>query len=426
MALYGRRATRRLLIVPLVLIGLVGAGCATGQTGGPGQIEAHRAVAGGSVLTNAGGSVEYWVEYGPTRAYGSETDHATVTVQKNGAQAVQVPLSGLTRSTRYHFRLCASDDQQQGGPGCGDDATLTTLDIDCGETITESVRFHSDVICPAESTAGLVVGADGVDINLAGRSLGMSIGSGVGAPAIVNDGHADVTIRNGSLLGGNTIDLTDATRNAMRNLTVDGIGNAIQIVGGSDNVVSASRADGRASGVAATNSDGLAVTNSDVVAELAPGMSVSGTGARISYNRLHLDTFHGPLTALTLTGNGNRVAHNLIDGQWGGGIVLSSGANNSLVDNEVDDTQLLTAQAQSGDGIFVGPFTAGTVLRDNLTRGNDGDGIEAQGSDARVGGNQAFSNGDFGIDAAAGVTDLGGNQASGNGNPLQCRNVFCS
>ena len=88
--------------------------------------------------------------------------------------------------------------------------------------------------------------------------------------------------------------------------------------------------------------------------------------------------------------------------------------------------QLLTAQAQSGDGIFVGPFTAGTVLRDNLTRGNGGDGIEAQGSDARVGGNQAFSNGDFGIDAAAGVTDLGGNQASGNGNPLQCRNVFCS
>jgi parallel beta-helix repeat protein len=78
-----------------------------------------------------------------------------------------------------------------------------------------------------------------------------------------------------------------------------------------------------------------------------------------------------------------------------------------------------------GDGIFVGGFTAGTLLRNNLARDNADDGIQVLSPAARLRDNLATDNGDFGIDAAAGVTDLGGNGASGNGNPLQCRNVFC-
>ena len=79
----------------------------------------------------------------------------------------------------------------------------------------------------------------------------------------------------------------------------------------------------------------------------------------------------------------------------------------------------------SGDGIFVSPFSAGTLLRDNLVDGMSDDGIDVQAAGTRLEGNSATNNGDWGIDAVPGVTDLGGNTASGNGQAAQCRNVFC-
>jgi parallel beta-helix repeat protein len=381
----------------------------------------------GRVLTSVGGPVEYWARYGPTTAYGSETAHATVAVPKNGAQPVDVPLAGLARSTKYHFRICARDGQQVGDPSCGADGTFTTLDADCGETITTSIRFIAGMSCPPESEAGLVVGAPGIDINLGGHSLSMSIGSGVGASAIVNRGHANVTIRNGDLLGGDTIYLDGASGNSIRNVDVAGTGDAIHIVGGSANEVRGSTADGRGSGIRGVNSDGLVIARSRVLGTVSPGISVQGTGMRIAYNALERETIGSTPTAIEFAGMDNRATYNRITGQWArGGIVLLSGSGNVIADNEVDDLPAATAEARSGDGIFVGAFTAGTLLRDNIVQRNAGDGIEAQGTDARIGGNRAFDNGDFGIDAAAGVTDLGGNVATGNGNPLQCRNVFCS
>ena len=136
----------------------------------------------------------------------------------------------------------------------------------------------------------------------------------------------------------------------------------------------------------------------------------------------------GLFSGIELTGSDGRIVDNHVTGPtWTGGIVVVAGANNVVGENEVSDVTLPPGPfgASDGDGIFVGPFTAGTLLRDNLVERNMGDGIEIQASNARLRGNRAFDNGDFGIDAAAGVTDLGGNLASGNGNPLQCRNVFC-
>jgi parallel beta-helix repeat protein len=131
---------------------------------------------------------------------------------------------------------------------------------------------------------------------------------------------------------------------------------------------------------------------------------------------------------IQLIGSEARIVGNRVSGPWlGGGIWLQGGANNVIADNEVSDTgdDQPPFDDNFNDGIFVGAFTSGTLLRDNLVQRNTGDGIEVQASSARLGGNRAFDNGDFGIDAAAGVTDLGGNIAAGNGNPLQCRNVFC-
>jgi parallel beta-helix repeat protein len=105
-----------------------------------------------------------------------------------------------------------------------------------------------------------------------------------------------------------------------------------------------------------------------------------------------------------------------------------SGASNALVDNTVSAAavpDVPDSSAVFGDGIFIGAFSSGTVLRRNIANGNEGDGIEVSASGTRLGDNSADDNGDFGIDAVPGVIDLGSNSASGNGNPLQCRNVFC-
>ena len=107
---------------------------------------------------------------------------------------------------------------------------------------------------------------------------------------------------------------------------------------------------------------------------------------------------------------------------------MLSGSGNVVIDNEVSEAILIDPTSpggSGGDGIFIGPLAAGTLLRDNYVHDNEGDGIEVQSADTRLRGNRADANDDLGIQAVTGVTDLGGNSASGNGNPLQCTNVFC-
>ena len=375
------------------------------------------------MISNAGGQVQYWAQYGLTAAYGAETAHATLSVAQNAPTPVTVEITGLNRATKYHYRLCASDSQQNGGPGCGADRTFTTQSFACGETVTKSVRLTADVFCT--DTAGLVLGADGIDINLAGFDLSTLIGSGGGVAAISNDGFDGVTIRNGSLIG--AMQLTGASGNVIRDVDAQGAGDVVHIEGGSGNEIRSSRLFARGSGVAANGSDDLVVANTHITSLIGAGISAHGDGARILRNELEA-TNSVVSSGISLTGSNDRVVDNRITGPWlAGGLVLLGGADNVIAENHVSDTgdPAFNMDARFGDGIFVGAFTAGTLLRNNLAENNTDDGIQVQASDARLRDNTAFNNGDFGIDAAAGVTDLGGNSASGNGNPVQCRNVFC-
>jgi parallel beta-helix repeat protein len=375
------------------------------------------------VISDTGGQVQYWAQYGLTTAYGAETARATVNVLQNTPTPVTVEIAALTRSTKYHYRLCASDSPPKGEPGCGADRTFTTQSFACGETVTRSVRLTSDVFC--SDTKGLAVGADGIDINLAGFELSTPFGSGGGSDAITNDGFDDVTIRNGSLTGATR--LTGASGNLIRDVDAEGGGDVIHIEGGTGNEVRSSRIFARGSGVAANDSDDLVVADTDVTVALGAGISVQGNGTRILNNELAV-TNRVFTSAVSLTGSNGRIVDNRITGPWlTGGLVLLGGADNVIAENEVSDTgdPTFDDDARFGDGIFVGAFTAGTLLRNNLLEKNADDGIQVQASDARLRDNTARTNGDFGIDAAAGVTDRGGNSATGNGNPLQCLNVFC-
>jgi parallel beta-helix repeat protein len=412
-------------------------GCATAQTGSPTAADDDAIFFSGTVISDAGGQVEFWVQFGPTKAYGSESDHQTITVAQNKPTGVNAGFEGLARATLYHYRLCAQDGSQQGGPGCGEDRTARTQSFACGDTVTTDVRLTGNAFCTTApvGSPGLVIGAPGIEIDMHGFQLIGPIFVGGGGEAAIDNsgGFDDVTIRDGQLGNfGDGIHLEDASRNRILHMQSFGPSNGIEIHGGSDNELRHSDAFGRNNGIFAVGTTGLIVADSYASGAFGGGMVFSGlVGSRLVRNQV----VNGGNACCTTAGialggsSGNVIQDNRVGGWNGGNINLASGANNKLLGNEVFDG--FTPLAGPGtfdseaDGIFVGPFTANTIVRGNHAHDNDGDGIEVQGVGTRITDNTTDGNGDFGIDAVAGVTDGGGNTASGNGNPLQCRNVFC-
>jgi hypothetical protein len=403
-------------------------GCATGITDSPYGVTGTSASVFGSVVTDAGGEVEYWVEYGTTAAYGSESEHRTATLEQNTSRVVLVFIDGLQRSTTYHYRLCARDSQQTGGPGCGEDRQLTTINVDCGDTITADFQLSGDLNCIATrgSGEGLIVGADGIDIDLGGhqiRAAGLALDN--------RGGFDDVTIHGGSLYAHDTgLALEGASRNRINGVAAGLLQNeftgpststGIEIVGGDANVVRNSRLQGEAAGLRAVDSPGLLVADSTGVAGAgsrngAPAVRVSGNLARVLRNDFD--------AGISVDGSSNRIVGNSVTRGVYYGISLAGHAN-LVAENEVLDTTTLSHAPDAGDGIFVSATAFDSRLRANVVTSSYDDGIDVRSPTTRLRDNRADDNTDFGIDAVEGVIDQGGNTASGNGNPLQCRNVFC-
>jgi parallel beta-helix repeat protein len=382
----------------------------------------------GQVISDAGGDVEYWVEYGPTTAYGSETAHATVSVEPNQLRSVAGRIDGLQRSTTYHYRFCARDSQQQGGPGCGEDRQFTTVNIDCGDEITADLTLSADLNCqPAADPSALVVAAHGIEIDLGGHAV-------LGGTGLDNSGgYDDVTVRDGSLEGFTQAVLLDgASRNRLLRLRTGGsypglpgpqTGVGMNIVGGEDNELRDSRIHGLDEGLSVSGSDRLLVEGSYLSTRFGNAVSLGADFARIRNNELAGDFG----AAIDVRGSGNRIRGNVI----GGGTVaalVSSGESNVVAENQAQSAPRFpvgdTDDTALGDGIFVAAAASGTRLRANTANGNDGDGIEVLSPTTRLRDNTANNNVLWGIDGVLGVIDLGGNNATGNG-AGQCRNVAC-
>jgi parallel beta-helix repeat protein len=402
------------------------AGCATGQTGSTYGVAGTAAAVFGSVVSDTGGEVEYWVEYGTTTGYGSQTEHRTATVQQNAPRAVLVTIDGLQRSTTYHYRVCAQDSQQTGGPGCGEDQQFTTVNVDCEDTVTADLRLSGDLDCLATGGRdGPVVGADGIDIDLAGHNVRAA------SVALENSGFDDVAIHGGSLYAiGTALALDGASRNRIESVGAGLIENpfsgpstnvGVRIEGGEANVVRHSGLAGSSVGLWATNSPGLLVADSTG----ASGSGSRGAGTAVFVDGNLARVLRNDLSAsIYVDGSSNRIVGNRVEAV-GFGIHLFAGHDNLVAENEVHDTTVLPFMTDAGDGIIVRAEAVGTRLRGNATTSNVDDGIDVRSATTRLRDNRADDNEDFGIDAVSGVIDLGGNTASGNGNPLQCRNVFC-
>jgi glucose/arabinose dehydrogenase len=100
---------------------LVATGCASGATDPPSDVTDKAATlrAHGS----AGGKpTQYWFQYGPTTSYGSTTPHRDGG-SGSDQRSVSERITGLTPTTLYHYRACASNAD---GSGCGGDVTFRT------------------------------------------------------------------------------------------------------------------------------------------------------------------------------------------------------------------------------------------------------------------------------------------------------------
>jgi parallel beta-helix repeat protein len=291
--------------------------------------------------------------------------------------------------------------------------------LTCGQVVTQDVVLAADVSCGPDQIdiPGLIVGADGITIDLNGHTVSAFFGvERRGGPAVLNEGHGGVTIRNGVAQGITGISLQGASGNRLVALDAGNApGLGIEISGGSDNTVR----DGRAGGIVGILVNGsprtrvIGNTQSSLGGQpalvLGTGSDNSVVKANVALRSIlgggHIDVgasssriVANATSSITIAGSGNVVARN-----W-------------ALDADDFPPDL--------DGIWVLEGATNTVVRRNLAASNTGDGIRVDAASTRIVRNTAVNNGDYGIQTVPGVFSFG-NVASGNGNPAQCLNVVC-
>ena len=274
----------------------------------------------------------------------------------------------------------------------------------CGQVLTQSTLVRNDLAdCQFD---GLVIGADGITVDLDGHTI-----DGVGgASGIRNDGHDDVTIRNGRVVQydyGVALN-TDTQRNIVEAMALEGSEEAGIVLGQppqpdpnapvdppdpltssqsnvADNILrdnsivaggvgiwlsNATRGTvARDNSIAATSAEGVQLENAatnrivhnDITGASGYGIALQGSSDNTLADNALSDNNGGVLADVTDTGtvglpsDGNRIERNTIED--GGGLRVIESGENELIDNVV---------TRSSDPGLVLEFS-----RDNLVRGND-------------------------------------------------------
>lgn len=253
--------------------------------------------------------------------------------------------------------------------------------VACGSVITADTTLTADLDCPGN---GLVIGADGVTLDLSGYQI---VGRGApGSTGIENPGFDDVSITNGFVHGFDwAVELrANAERNMVARIGASGLRYGLVVFNSSGNVIDGNDLEGADPGPRGGFGAGLAMFRSHGNRIVRNGSVVSSANGIVL-----VDSNRNTI-------QGNEAAWVGADGNQGTGITLLDSDDNAVVANEVAEN--------GGDGIFVDTRSAGTYLAGNL----------------------AANNRDLGIDARAPVTDGGGNRAFGNRGPAQCRHVRCA
>lgn len=287
----------------------------------------------------------------------------------------------------------------------------------CGEVITQSTTFTSSL---TNCSAGLVVGADSITVDLNGYALAGS--RTPGSVGIDVSGRSGVTIRNGVVRGFDTgVRVFDVSGSTVRSLRLREVGNAIELVGASP-----------------------PVTGNDIIGNTIVGAE-NGIVMSNSFDRVSANTIVGASAVGILCRDGGS---SLITGN-----VVTTSATGIVAFFCTADLLGNVTYANSGDGIFRGD-AVGRVERNvsnqngrhginsidshanflrNITIGNRVNGLVItdllpdHGQFHTVTGHVALANGEYGIfTALAGVLDGGGNVVRANGNSAECFGFPCS
>ena len=331
----------------------------------------------------------------------------------------------------------------------------------CGDVVTSDVRLTSDLVCPA---TGLVVGADGIVIDLNGHSIEGPCCFSPGAFTTVGiddgGGYDRLRIVDGTVTGfGTGIRFEDVRHSAVRDAIATQNGQGILLVGSDGNTIRRSEVissgfslrvgdgirlesgsdrnrlirnlvDGNEEwGVRVLGSDGNLVARNRLTANGAGGSTIFSARGSVFAHNSGRNRFVGlelgesadtwivgnqlPMDGFYLNGSETHVLRNVAGGfrAWGSGL--------EVIGNVAEPTSF------EDTGILIGAGSEGALVERNVSNGHLDDGIGVQSPGVVIAHNTANDNLDLGIEAVPGVIDGGGNRASGNGNPLQCVNVVC-
>ena len=263
----------------------------------------------------------------------------------------------------------------------------------CGDVITVDTVLTADLVCDGTSD-GLVIGADGVTLDLGGHRI-----SGPGAyatpyAAVRAAGLTDVVVTRGTVTGFQTgVVLDESWGSTVTKLTASANDQGINLAGGGQHLVAKNT-------VTANGRDGVRL-----------GLSVGNT---VTQNTVDGNTWG---ISVADGSQSNAVSRNVVTGSHQNGLAAFEwAAGTSFTQN--------TVSGSWSDGIVVRTETSGTTLSQNTSSANGGAGLLVANS--LLVKNTAVNNAGQGIIAAGASTDGGGNKAAGNLVQPQCSGVVCT
>jgi parallel beta-helix repeat protein len=345
--------------------------------------------------------------------------------------------------------------------------------VQCGDTITADATLDANLVdCPNN---GLVIGADGVELDLNGHRIDGDGTEFEDCPrdencdaGVLVDGHKRVTIKHGSVREfaiGVLILRARAVAVKQVSSTRNDLFGALFAASRRGIVRSSSMSRNVApegDGIGILDCDLIAIIGTSIRANPGPGIHVDDSRhVAIERNRL---ARNGP--AILMDGDDSAVVHNRVTGR--GGILVGTGDDNVIVGNRVSGaSDSLAVENGSGnlvarnvvldsegdgirlgigsppfggdrnvvrrnlvkrsgdDGFHVYPKDDHSLLKHNVAIGSGDDGFEVDNRTTKLTANRAVRNEDLGIAAVPGVIDGGRNVARHNGDPRECTNIAC-
>jgi parallel beta-helix repeat protein len=226
--------------------------------------------------------------------------------------------------------------------------------LGCGATLTKNTTLTADILhC---SGTALVIGADGITVNLAGHTI-----SGInaaGSEGIANDGHAGVQIVGSGKISDfrlNGVGMREAPESVVRGLTIRRIG-----AGGVEG-------EPVSAGIAILDSPGSQIIGNDVAnaveAYQADGADVINSGGSVVRgNSLSRNSWDG---LALLASPASRITGNQLDANGNNGTEVNGGSDGvTVAGNSADDNQLF--------GIVVGAAQKARVVGNSARRNDTG------------------------------------------------------